>query len=123
MIFGKKTMLSKKQLITLGMSVMVLSCSIAYTAMSAGTVDTTDRLTSGTLEYMDPFDLTITRYAFNPISAPANPGAMPSPVTVPGNIGNLSNPVTPATVVMPYYFLRPLVRVPYKPEFRSPCKP
>jgi hypothetical protein len=123
MIFAKQTMLTRKQRITLGMSALVLSCSIAYTALSAAAVESADTLASGTLEYMDPFDLTITRYTFNPISTPANPGPVPSPVTVPGNIGNLINPVTPATVAVPYYFLRPLVRVPYKPEFRSPYKP
>jgi hypothetical protein len=123
MIFGKKIMLSNKQLITLGMSVLVLSCSIAYTAMSAAAVEPADGLASGTLDYMDPFDLTITRYAFSPISAPATPRTAPSPVTVPVNIGNPVTPITPATVVGPMYYLRPLVRVPYKPEFRSPCKP
>jgi hypothetical protein len=123
MISGKKTMLSKKQFILLGMSAAVLACSIAYTAMSAETEEKANGLVSGTLEYMDPFDLTITRYAFSPISAPANPVAAPSPVTVAGNLGNMVNPPVPATTVGPFYFLRPLVRVPYKPELRSPCKP
>jgi len=113
-------MLSKKQLITLGMSALVLACSIAYTATSAETKTTANGLVSGSFDYMDPFNLSITRYTYNPILAPAALGGIPSPVTVPSIIGN---PITPPPSVVDPYFLRPLVRVPYKPEFRSPCKP
>jgi hypothetical protein len=120
MIFRNLSMLSKKQMITLGMSALVLACSIAYTATSAETEKAANGLVSGTMDYMDPFSLKIIRYTYTPVAAAV--GNIPSPVTVPSNIGNLITPPPTTSVSVPY-FLRPLVRVPYKPEFRSPCKP
>jgi hypothetical protein len=122
MIFRNLSMLSKKQMITLGMSALVLACSIAYTATSAETEKAANGLVSGTMDYMDPFSLKIIRYTYTPVAAAAAVGNIPSPVTVPSNIGNIVAPPTSEMISVPY-FLRPLVRVPYKPEFRSPCKP
>jgi len=71
--------------------------------------------TAGTLDYLDPFDLTVTQYVFNVeqnlgaafVVDPAGPALRIAPPS--------------STVEPPCYFLRPLIRIPYKPEFRSPC--
>lgn len=99
---------------------VLVACGFTFTAISAEEDDISSGLALGTIEYMDPFDFTITRYVVDPAPVSATPSAIPMPVIVPANIGR----ETPSMMVIePGYFLRPLIRVPYKPELRSPCKP
>lgn len=93
-----------------------------YAADSADSMEGIDGLGAQVMDYMDPFDLSITRYVVTASSVSGTEAITLN--QIPGNPagGGIAQP-SAAVVTPPVCLIRPMVRVPYKPPFRSPCQP
>ncbi len=112
MIYGirKMTAINKRIVVVM---IAAMGCMMCYWAVAAP-ADYEDQLlgSGSTVDLMDPFDLTVTQYVVSPAG-----GLQPVTLDMDKTVSIVAPPM-PTT-----HFLRPLVRIPYKPPFRSPCQP